>query len=129
MLTGESVPSSKNTTAVPPPSALGDRKCMCYSATTVSSGQGMGVVVATGDNAEIGKISKMVNQVGEGRGWVGEGGGGGGGGLSGVLGGGVGWGVGDVGWDGKTRRGGIGEWRIPWRMGLGRGGWRGFKGV
>ena len=64
MLTGESVPVSKNTEAVAVASALGDRKCMCYSATTVSAGQGMGVVVLTGDNAEIGKINKMVNQVG-----------------------------------------------------------------
>jgi magnesium-transporting ATPase (P-type) len=64
MLTGESVPVSKNLITVSPTAALGDRKCMCYSATTVSAGQGVGVVTATGDRAEIGKISKMVNQVG-----------------------------------------------------------------
>eukprot|EP00879_Flechtneria_rotunda_P004077 GHRR01004322.1.p1 GENE.GHRR01004322.1~~GHRR01004322.1.p1 ORF type:complete len:859 (+),score=261.06 GHRR01004322.1:236-2812(+) len=63
MLTGESVPISKNLQSVPERAALGDRKCMAFSATTVSAGQGLGVVIATGDNAEIGKISKMVSQV------------------------------------------------------------------
>ncbi len=48
MLTGESVPISKNLTPVPEASGLGDRKCMAFSATTVSAGQGLGVVVATG---------------------------------------------------------------------------------
>jgi hypothetical protein len=48
MLTGESVPISKNTKAVPAASGLGDRKCLAYSATAVSAGQGVGVVIATG---------------------------------------------------------------------------------
>jgi magnesium-transporting ATPase (P-type) len=48
MLTGESVPISKNTSAVPADVGLGDRKCLAYSATAVSAGQGLGVVVATG---------------------------------------------------------------------------------
>eukprot|EP00775_Hariotina_reticulata_P008890 gene8890-9068_t len=63
MLTGESVPISKNLIAVDAKAGLGDRKCMAFSATTVSAGQGLGVVVATGDNAEIGKINKLVSQV------------------------------------------------------------------
>lgn len=63
MLTGESLPVSKNLQPVSESAALGDRKCMAYSATTVMAGQGTGVVVATGDNAEIGRISKLVNQV------------------------------------------------------------------
>lgn len=49
MLTGESVPISKNLRAVAEASGLGDRKCMAFSATTVSAGQGLGVVTATGD--------------------------------------------------------------------------------
>ena len=40
------------------------RRCMAFSATTVSAGQGLGVVVATGDNAQIGQINKLVSQVG-----------------------------------------------------------------
>eukprot|EP00955_Chlamydomonas_euryale_P026322 278191-Chlamydomonas_euryale.AAC.3 len=62
MLTGESVPISKNLKGVPEKSGLGDRKCMLFSATTVSAGQGLGVVVATGDNAEIGKINRLVSE-------------------------------------------------------------------
>jgi magnesium-transporting ATPase (P-type) len=57
MLTGESVPVSKNLTPVPERSGLGDRKCLAYSATTVSAGQGLGVVVATGGSAVISLIS------------------------------------------------------------------------
>jgi hypothetical protein len=68
-LTGESVPISKNLDPVGEAAALGDRRCMLYSATNVSAGQGLGVVVATGDSAEIGKISKMVSK-GESRGGV-----------------------------------------------------------
>jgi magnesium-transporting ATPase (P-type) len=64
MLTGESVPISKKPHMVAAENAgLGDRKNMAFSATTVSSGQGLGVVVATGDNAEIGKINKLVSEV------------------------------------------------------------------
>ena len=63
MLTGESVPISKNLRVVRPESGLGDRKCMAFSATTVSAGQGVGVVIATGDNAEIGKINRLVSKV------------------------------------------------------------------
>jgi magnesium-transporting ATPase (P-type) len=63
MLTGESVPVSKTLDAVKPESGLGDRRCLAYSATSVSAGQGLGVVVSTGDNAEIGRISQMVSQV------------------------------------------------------------------
>ncbi|KAI8469567.1 MAG: cation transporting ATPase [Monoraphidium minutum] len=64
MLTGESVPVSKEAQkAVEPDAPLGDRKNMAYSATSVVAGQAEAVVVGTGDNAEIGQISKMVNTV------------------------------------------------------------------
>uniref|UniRef100_A0A383V2S6 Cation-transporting P-type ATPase N-terminal domain-containing protein n=1 Tax=Tetradesmus obliquus TaxID=3088 RepID=A0A383V2S6_TETOB len=63
MLTGESVPVSKVLSPAPAAASLGDRKCMCYSATAVTSGQARAVVVATGDSAEIGQINKMVNTV------------------------------------------------------------------
>lgn len=40
---------------------LGDRKNLCYSSSVVVYGRGMGVVVATGQNAEIGKIASMLS--------------------------------------------------------------------
>lgn len=40
---------------------IGDRKNMCYSTSSVVYGRGVGVVVATGINAEIGKIAEMLN--------------------------------------------------------------------
>ena len=60
MLTGESVPIGKSIASVDAHSALGDRKCMAYSGTNVSGGEGVAVVCETGDNAEIGRISKLV---------------------------------------------------------------------
>jgi len=63
MLTGESVPVEKNTTPVIEQASIGDRKCLAYSGTLVTYGQGQGVVVATGDNTEIGRISGMLGQV------------------------------------------------------------------
>ena len=62
MLTGESLPISKGISSVASHSALGDRKCMAYSGTSVAAGEGVAVVCETGDNAEIGRISKMVTQ-------------------------------------------------------------------
>lgn len=70
-LTGESVPIDKSTdpiaaeTGNPKQTPLGDRKNMCFSATLVSQGYGKGLVVATGDNTEIGTINSLVNKVEE----------------------------------------------------------------
>jgi len=63
ILTGESVPVEKQTEPVSPDAALGDRICMAYSGTLVSSGQGRGVVVATGAGTEIGRISGLLSEV------------------------------------------------------------------
>jgi P-type E1-E2 ATPase len=68
MLTGESLPVLKKMAPVAPNAALGDRRCMGFSATLVMSGQGTGVVVETGDDAEIGKISRLVAGVSAGGG-------------------------------------------------------------
>jgi magnesium-transporting ATPase (P-type) len=63
MLTGESMPVEKNTQPVTEQATIGDRKCLAYSGTLVTYGQGQGVVVATGDRTEIGRISGMLRQV------------------------------------------------------------------
>ncbi len=59
-LTGESVPVDKSTEPVSLEAALGDRICMAFSGTMVSYGQGSGVVVATGEATELGKVSAML---------------------------------------------------------------------
>jgi magnesium-transporting ATPase (P-type) len=63
ILTGESVPVDKQTQPVAGDSSLGDRTCLAFSGTTVTSGQGRGVVVATGGSTEIGRISGMLAEV------------------------------------------------------------------
>jgi magnesium-transporting ATPase (P-type) len=63
ILTGESVPAEKTTRAVAAGAALGDRCCMAFSGTLVSSGTGRGAVVATGAKTEIGRISGMLSKV------------------------------------------------------------------
>lgn len=61
-LTGESVPSQKTTEAVNPDAVIGDRKCMVYSGTLVVSGTATAVVVNTGMDTELGKISDMLSE-------------------------------------------------------------------
>jgi magnesium-transporting ATPase (P-type) len=63
LLTGESVAAEKQEDPVAPDAALGDRLCMAFSATLVATGQGAGVVVATGGETEIGRISALIRGV------------------------------------------------------------------
>ncbi len=63
ILTGESVPVNKQIQPVSVEAALGDRSCMVFSGTLVTSGQGKGVVVATGPITEIGRISGLLTKV------------------------------------------------------------------
>ena len=63
ILTGESLPVEKRIEPVAGDAALGDRSCMAFSGTLVASGQGKGVVVATGVSTEIGRISGMLSGV------------------------------------------------------------------
>jgi len=62
-LTGESVPVEKQLTEVGKQASIGDRTCMAYSGTQVAFGQAHGLVVATGNQTEIGKIGTMVGDI------------------------------------------------------------------
>lgn len=63
VLTGESVPVEKFVAPVDPDTPLGDQGCMAFSGTLVAGGTGSGVVVSTGADTEIGRISGMLLRV------------------------------------------------------------------
>jgi len=65
VLTGEAEAVEKATAPVSTEAAIGDRLAMAYSGTLVSYGQGVGIVVATGEQTEIGRISALLEQVEE----------------------------------------------------------------
>jgi P-type Ca2+ transporter type 2C len=62
-LTGESAAVQKSSDAVDEDAHLGDRASMLYSGTLVTTGRGSGVVVATGDDTEIGRIGGMLSGI------------------------------------------------------------------
>ncbi|MFT7879713.1 MAG: cation-transporting P-type ATPase [Sulfurimonas sp.] len=62
-LTGESTTVEKHPEAVEAESSLGDRFSMAFSGTSVASGEGTGVVVATGAQTQIGRISGLLSTV------------------------------------------------------------------
>ncbi len=61
-LTGESLPARKSVAAVEAEAAIGDRSCLVYSGTLTVTGTGTGIVVATGMDTELGKISGMLSE-------------------------------------------------------------------
>jgi magnesium-transporting ATPase (P-type) len=63
ILTGESAPVEKHTVSVDASAVIGDRFNIAYSGTHVTRGQGRGVVVATGSQTEIGRISGLLLNV------------------------------------------------------------------
>ena len=60
MLTGESLPVSKHTAPLPAETLLAERSNMLYGGTTVVAGQGVGLVIATGDATETGHIADLI---------------------------------------------------------------------
>ena len=67
-LTGESVPSEKDATAVVEEKApLGDRTNMVFSGCSITYGTAMAVVTATGMNTEMGKIANLLDSEQEGQ--------------------------------------------------------------
>ncbi|MDD4863134.1 MAG: HAD-IC family P-type ATPase [Alishewanella agri] len=62
-LTGESQPVAKQSEPVAPDAALGDRSCLAFSGTLVTSGRGIAVVTAIGATTEIGQINQLLSEV------------------------------------------------------------------
>jgi Ca2+-transporting ATPase len=65
ILTGESVPSEKNTRCIRQRTRklpLGDCKGSAFMSTVVAKGRGKGIVVRIGDDTEVGKISRLITQ-------------------------------------------------------------------
>ncbi len=62
-LTGESEPAWKSPEEVDAAAGVGDRACIAHSGTIVRGGTGTGVVVATGADTQIGRISSMLAEV------------------------------------------------------------------
>jgi Ca2+-transporting ATPase len=65
LLTGESIPVDKSSESIASDTAIVDRKNMAYTGTMITHGQGIGVVVATGDSTETGRISESITRAQE----------------------------------------------------------------
>jgi magnesium-transporting ATPase (P-type) len=63
LLTGESVAVEKGVGPVDEAASLGDRTGLAFSGTLVTYGSGKGIVIATGVNTEIGRISGLLAEV------------------------------------------------------------------
>lgn len=64
-LTGESLPITKSSNVITKDAGVGDRINMAFNGTFITSGQGVGIVTATGDHTELGKIAEMLQEVEE----------------------------------------------------------------
>ncbi len=63
-LTGESVPVDKHTQSLTDTRApLGDRVCLAFRGTEVTTGRGAGLVVATGAETELGRVAGLLADV------------------------------------------------------------------
>ena len=62
-LTGESIAAEKSVEPLAKETMLGDRVNMAFSGTAISAGTGAGVVIAIGEDTEIGKINQMMADV------------------------------------------------------------------
>ena len=62
-LTGESMPADKQVAPLPVDTLVADRTNMAYLGTTVVSGTGLAIVVATGTHTELGRIGTLVNAI------------------------------------------------------------------
>lgn len=62
-LTGEPDAISKRIEVIEEDTEVGDRFNMGFAGSTVSNGQGVGIVVAVGEHTELGKIAKLIQSV------------------------------------------------------------------
>ncbi len=62
LLTGESVPASKDSDALGETVPVGDRSNIAFTGTVVTSGRGSGYVMATGTDTELGKIATQIRE-------------------------------------------------------------------
>jgi cation-transporting ATPase F len=60
-LTGESIPVDKSTSVLDSDTELPSRRNMAYASTLVTHGQAKGIVIATGDRTEVGRISQLIS--------------------------------------------------------------------
>ncbi|MCD4845234.1 MAG: HAD-IC family P-type ATPase [Methanosarcinales archaeon] len=61
-ITGESVPVEKHTDPIKGDQIIADRKCMVFSGTFIARGIGSGIVVATGEQTQIGQIAELITK-------------------------------------------------------------------
>jgi Ca2+-transporting ATPase len=66
-LTGESLPVDKHVGEIPADTALADRSNMVFLGTSVLSGSGLALVVATGMATEVGRIAALLEHAGSGQ--------------------------------------------------------------
>jgi magnesium-transporting ATPase (P-type) len=64
-LTGESLPVEKSPAAVAREALLAERTGMAYAGTLVAYGQGAGLVTATGNATELGRIAGLIDNAGD----------------------------------------------------------------
>jgi Ca2+-transporting ATPase len=64
-LTGESIPVDKSTVPVPRDAPLAEQSCLVFSATFLTNGSGLAVVVETGVHTQIGKIASTLGRMPE----------------------------------------------------------------
>jgi cation-transporting P-type ATPase F len=65
LLTGESVPVHKRTDALALEAVIADRASIAFAGTSVTAGRGEGVVWATGNNTEMGRIAALITEAEE----------------------------------------------------------------
>ncbi len=61
-LTGESIASEKDVAVLPEETGVSDRRNMAFAGSTITSGRGVGIVVGTGSETQVGIIAQTVTE-------------------------------------------------------------------